>query len=255
MKKHGKPVSRRIFLGMTSLMTLKSLATGQRTLASPLRREFTICFHTKDGSATGSVHLDEVFDDLTKGIVLEQRRLSAVYHSEGHEQLMLQVRDEETGDLLGASVKCNFRNGVEDVHLLYAEALRVGVQMAPEEPYLVRALGDHYMAFQQYTAGISCFKELLETRSNQPQLLFQLGMLYERGGHKKEAYTTFRTVHHLDPGDPVAIYNLGVLATEFGHRHEAENWFLETLARDPDMEEARTRLDLLRKREYEGVRA
>ncbi|HCQ02858.1 MAG TPA: hypothetical protein DIT99_20190, partial [Candidatus Latescibacteria bacterium] len=62
MKEHGKPVSRRIFLGMTSLMTLKSLATGQRTLASPLRREFTICFHTKDGSATGSVHLDEVFD-------------------------------------------------------------------------------------------------------------------------------------------------------------------------------------------------
>ena len=83
---------------------------------------------------------------------------------------------------------------------------------------------------------------------HQPQLLFQLAVLYERRGNKKEAYTTFRSVHRIDPEDPVAVYNMGVLAAEFGHRHEAENWFLETLARDPNMDEARARLDLLRKR-------
>ena len=248
MEERGQQVSRRLFLGMTSLMTLKSLATGQRTLASPLRREFIIRLQTKDDSKTGSVHLNEVFDELTKGIVLEQRHLCAVYRSENREQLALEVRDEETGELLSVSVTCNFRNGAEDIHWLYAEALRVGVQMAPEEPYLVRALGDHYMGFRQYSAGISCFKELLEIHADRQQLLFQLAMLYDRGSHKKEAYATFRTVHRLDPGDPVAMYNLGVLAAEFGYRHEAENWFLETLARDPEMEAARTRLDLLRKR-------
>ena len=248
MKEYGLNLSRRLFLGMTSLMTLKSLATGQRTLASPLRREFTIRLDIEDGRATGAVHLDKVFDELTQGIILEQRHLTAEYQPEDHGQLRLQVRDDETNVHLNVSVKCNFRNGAEDIHRLYAEALRLGVQMAPEEPYLVRALGDHYLGFKQYTAGISCFKELLEAHPDQPQLLFQLAVLYERRGNKKEAYTTFRSVHRIDPEDPVAVYNMGVLAAEFGHRHEAENWFLETLARDPNMDEARARLDLLRKR-------
>lgn len=248
MKEQATRVSRRLFLGMTSLMTLKSLATGRRALASPLRREFTIRLHTEDSGITGSVHLDDVFDELTRGLILEQRHLSAEYRDVGHEQLMLTVRDDETQDQLTDTVKRTFRNGAEDIHRLYAEALRAGIRMAPDEPYLVRALGDHYLAFQQYSAGIACFKELLEAHTDRPQLLFQLAMLYDRGGFKKEAYTTFRAVHRLDPDDPVAIYNIGVLATEFGHRHEAENWFLEALARDPDMEEARARLDLLRKR-------
>jgi tetratricopeptide (TPR) repeat protein len=237
---------------MTSMLTLHSLAPGHAVLATSVRREFRIHAHL-DGIGEGSSRLAEVFGELTRGLVLEHRSLSAEYRITGRKSMTLRVLDEETNEACTKSVRRDFTKGIEDIHHLYAEAVRLGVQMAPDEPYLVRALSDHFLAFRKYSSGIACFKQLIEMTPDHALLLFQLGILYDRSGRKREAYAAFRTVHRLNPQDAITMYNLGVIAADLGHLHEAESWFLEALARNPEMGPACTRLNLIRQRR-EGPR-
>lgn len=252
MTDSNSPVTRRAFLGMTSVMTLQSLAPGQSVLSRPERREFRIrvCL---DGTGENSSRLAEVFGELTKGLILETHDLSAEYRIAGRGSIALEVSDATMRQTLKTSVIWNFSKGLEDVHGLYAEAVRLAVQLAPDEPYLIRALGDYVLAFHRHAVGIAWFKQLVERNPERPQLLFQLGVLYERAGRKREAYAAFRDVHRLDPHDTVALYNLGVISADLGHLNQAERWFLESLAVNASMTPARTRLDLLRQRR-EGPR-
>lgn len=245
-------LSRRTFLGLTSVLTLQTITPAQSFASATASQEFRIQVQLDDDEDNPS-RLAEEFCELTKGIRVERHQLFAAYRFSGRENLTLEVRNEVSGKTLTKRVARDFSKGIQEIHRLYAEALRLAVQLAPGEPYLVRALADHYSAFRRYNSGIACFKKLSASQPDQPELQFQLGMFYDRSGRKTDAYAAFRQALHLNLRDAALFYNLGLVSSDLGHKNEAERWFLDALALDPEMKPARVRLGLLRQHR-EGLR-
>lgn len=246
-------VSRRHFLGLASIVTLKSFASGSRVFASNPLRIFEIKVLSDAGRRTEAYHLSDVFGDLTRGLVLQHHHLQAEYSLPFDGGIALKVMDTTSGQILETQIQKPHGSGTDDAHYLYAQALRLAIQLAPDEVYLVRGLCDYYTAFRKYDEGIACFEALIDLHPQQAQLSFQLGILSDRAGQKQKAYDAFRQANRLDTNDPVSMYNIGVVSTDLGRVNEAEHWFLETLSRDPGMKAARARLDRLRRRQQSGA--
>ena len=248
MKNSSKHVSRRRFLGLTSLMTLTTLSPGRQALAGSATRPFKIQVTSESGNGAAASQLLDLLNGLTRGILLERRYPEATYRLVSDRTLWIHVHEPESRNTLERLIAPDLSFGREEVHHLYAEALRSAVTLAPEEPYLVRALGDYYLSFRRYKEGIADFREIITDRPNQPLLLFQLGMIYDRSDNKQAAYDTFRLVHQQDRDNAVTLYNLGTIAADLGHYDHAKEWFSGALKQAPQMHDAKVQLKLLQRR-------
>lgn len=243
-------VSRRDFLGLTSLLTLKALVPGRSITAVSAgeEREFRITIVPKGGTFSDRRRLADLLDELTKGLVTERCRLRAECRLLPSGGAHLRVFEIESRQALGGDLSVNIITDPDGAHRLYAEALRLAVRLAPDEPYLVRALADYYLGFHRFDEGIACFEALMEEHPMCALLPFQLGILCDRSHRKLPAQAAFQKAHTLDPDDPITLYNLGVVWADLGQPKVAERYFREALARDPNLKPARARLDQLRKR-------
>lgn len=246
-------VSRRSFLGLTSLLSLKALAPGCR-VAGPSsgatgHAPFKIVVVPETGMWSDPQPLVTLLDDLTKGLVTERcefRVECRLFQSGG---AVLRVVQVESGRQLDREMTDDLSPDSAGAHALYAEALRLAVRLAPDEPYLIRALAEYYLSFRRFDEGIACFEGLMEEHPECPLLPFQAGILSDRGRHKFEAWRAFQRAAVLDPNDPVTLYNLGVISSDLGRPQDAERCFQAALLRDPDLKPARVRLSWLRKKQ------
>ena len=142
-------VSRRHFLGLTSIMTVKSMAPGRRVFAREAPRAFKIHVTPDAGNRSAAHQLSGLFKDLTRGLILEHRHLQVEYILSSDTGMRMRVEDTVSGQTMETPVRRDLSFKTEEAHRLYAEALRLAVHLAPEEAYLVRALGDYYLSFRR----------------------------------------------------------------------------------------------------------
>lgn len=253
MNSSVKRVTRRRFLGLSSFMTVTSLSNGGRVLASTATRPFKVTVRSGNHDTAAAVQLSELFAPLTKGVLLTHTDLSVEYIIEKDGNLALSVRDRDSDRTLEKRVSRDLTFGTDELHYLYSEALRLCVRIAPDEPYIVRALADYYISFRRFKEGIAEFRDITSDLPDRPLPHFQLGVIYDRANDKEAAYSAFEQANHRAPGDTITMYNLGVTASESGDSAQAEHWFKAVLRLDSRMEKAKRQLELLARRKNLGT--
>ncbi|MBT5875095.1 MAG: hypothetical protein HOH43_16875, partial [Candidatus Latescibacteria bacterium] len=221
---------------------------GGRVLASTATRSFKVTVRSGDQDTATADQLSELFAPLTKGLLLTHTNLFVEYLIEKDGNLALTVRDRDSDQTLERKVPRDLTFGTDELHYLYSEALRLSVRIAPEEPYLVRALADYYISFRRFKEGIAEFRDITSDLPDKPLPHFQLGVIYDRANDLEAAYLAFEQANIRAPGETITMYNLGVTASESGRSAKAEHWFKAVLQKDSGMEKAKRQLELLSRR-------
>jgi tetratricopeptide (TPR) repeat protein len=112
----------------------------------------------------------------------------------------------------------------------------------PNDPDLRVALGDLYLRERKYGEAIEQFNEALKADENRADALMGLGMAYQGGGDKEQAFTAFTRVVEVSKdtsyaaGDlrlEAAYYYLGAMHLERDEFDEAVESLLAALAIEP----------------------
>jgi tetratricopeptide (TPR) repeat protein len=116
-----------------------------------------------------------------------------------------------------------------------AEAFERALVSMPNEPELLRNLGIVYQKQHRYEAAIEKYLALAELRPNDPEVHFNLGKCYQGMRAWDDAAKSFEKALELEPGDGKSHYNLALTLRALG-RYQDELVALENAWRaDPDI--------------------
>lgn len=77
--------------------------------------------------------------------------------------------------------------------------LHKAVRDMPEHADANRLLGQSYQRAGRYDAAVTCYRQSLDTRQDQPDVLIELGQLLELTGRRAEAQACFEQALQIDP--------------------------------------------------------
>jgi Flp pilus assembly protein TadD len=89
------------------------------------------------------------------------------------------------------------------------------------------------------------YREILTQDPNNPYVLTNLGLLYQKTGRLREAVQSYEKAVEADPRFVPALQNLGVAWIRLGNTEEAGRWLERSLALDPGNAVALTNLGII----------
>ncbi|MSU65344.1 MAG: tetratricopeptide repeat protein [Opitutus sp.] len=99
-------------------------------------------------------------------------------------------------------------------------AIDTAIRLAPEEPEVIRALGEFYFhGYRDFVRAVGQLQKLIELQPNDPNVYSGLGFVQRRQGRWADAVANFRKAVELDPGDLRVAASLAD-TLERGRRYE-----------------------------------
>ena len=95
------------------------------------------------------------------------------------------------------------------------KAVELSAQLPAQEKYLIQAT--HYQILRDYPKAIQSYENLAEVSPNNTDVLFSLGLLYERASDYNKARDDFSKELVLDPKSATALLEIGRVEIESGN--------------------------------------
>ena len=155
---------------------------------------------------------------------------------------------------LALRIKPGFAKGLLNLGTAYvrmnrfdlAEAqFRQAIRSDPDFAPAYTALGSIYSAQHRNKDSLALYEMAADRQKNNPYLYFNLALVNFRLQRYDEANRAAQSAVRLDPGFADAYHLLGTIAQIEGEMREARTRFLEALALDPTLHDARIRLSYI----------
>jgi len=104
------------------------------------------------------------------------------------------------------------------------EAIDTAVRLAPDDPAVIKGLGDfHYYGYRDYARATEQYLRLAMMRPNDPAMYFSLALIQRRQGRWADSISNFRRALKLDPtnGAYIIDFTLSLIAVRFYDEAEA----------------------------------
>lgn len=117
------------------------------------------------------------------------------------------------------------------------------VALAPESPEPLDAIGQFYAEQQRWPEAISALNGAVERGPNEKAYRYHLAVALAKSGDVAESLPHF----NQSVGIAEAHYNVGLILYEKGESAAAEEQFLQAVIKNPQLEQAQTWLDEIRR--------
>ena len=96
----------------------------------------------------------------------------------------------------------NFHDTTDRTRAEAKTAIENAVRLAPDEPSVIRSLGDfHYFLQRDYARAMEQYEKFARLQPNEPTVYYSIGNVRRRQGRWAEAAANYRKAVQLDPGD------------------------------------------------------
>ena len=124
---------------------------------------------------------------------------------------------------------------------------KMALKERPDYPFAYINLGYLYLNMQNYDEAVNIYKKALQLLPDYPISHNNLAIAYKRLGKFDEAIHEYARAAELNPGFADAYYNLGLLYFDRGAYDISEKYFMQALAADPQLSEAKGKIDMCKK--------
>ncbi len=93
--------------------------------------------------------------------------------------------------------------------------------------------GNHFMDNQVFSLAIECYNRALAIKSNDPNVITDLGACYHTMGDNQKAIESFEKAISVSPDHPVAHFNLGIVYRGMDNTEKAKYYWKKYLELDP----------------------
>lgn len=114
-----------------------------------------------------------------------------------------------------------------------SKSLTALARLTPNDPRLLRGLGDAELQARRYTAAAGYYRKALAAQPGDANLLNTLGYAQAYAGDPDGAIRTLREYERARPGDPNALDSLGDVNFFWGRFAEAEQFYQQEFKKDP----------------------
>jgi tetratricopeptide (TPR) repeat protein len=115
-------------------------------------------------------------------------------------------------------------------------AIERAVQLAPDDPAVIKGLGDYYYyGYRDYPRATEQYLRLAQLRPNDPEVFSKLGYIQRRQGRMPDALPNFRRAVELDPQTTIHYNDLLVSLIACRHYAEAESCGRQYVQINPDL--------------------
>jgi tetratricopeptide (TPR) repeat protein len=196
---------------------------------------------------------DNVWNKFDYGGILDKnwKRDDSLYREEYVRRLIQ--------NYAAAFTQLGFEKGRRDLHDDAVKNLQVALEITPDLDPALLWLGWYKLESGDTAAAVRFYKEEIERRPRNTELLYRLAGVYERIGHLDSALVAVDELIRRDPGHRDAMMSGVGIALRFGMKDKAEKYLSDWLVRHPTDESVRRALDELRGRsgalEGEGAAA
>ena len=126
--------------------------------------------------------------------------------------------------------------------------LEVALEITPDLDPALLWLGWYKLESGDTAAAVRFYKDEIERRPKNAELLYRLAGVYERIGHLDSALVAVDELIRRDPGHRDAMMSGVGIALRFGLKDKAEKYLADWLVRHPNDTSVRRALDELRQR-------